>query len=206
MAKSNKGGAGKKQAGGKSGTKGGKVLVVEPSEGVSLAHKNRVAAARKAGIAFEAVPLATEGRVEQTLERIETPQVESATTATTETKANASEAGPPKEAKKREPNRTPLAVPRCTIWTFGEAVSGYTAAVMERSPNTPTGASYRRLLEAATGWFGADRKIEEITDEMQADFAKSEAALRAPNGKLRAKPTYQQLLRCVRLALEWART
>lgn len=108
-------------------------------------------------------------------------------------------------AKVRGPARDmSLQGPATTPWTFLEVVDGYCAAVSARSPERATGANYRRQLQPALDHFGGNATRSTFTPLELTLFADSPTAHNTPKGKVRAKPTYDQVLRCTRQALAWA--
>jgi hypothetical protein len=64
--------------------------------------------------------------------------------------------------------------------------------------------TYGTALEVVAGFFGEGKALKAIRPADVGRFLKSDALLKKPNGKERAKPTVDQIVRVLRMLLEWA--
>jgi len=63
---------------------------------------------------------------------------------------------------------------------------------------------YGKALEVIAGFFGEAKALKALRPADIGRFLKSDALLKKPNGKERAKPTIDQIVRVLRMLLEWA--
>ena len=64
--------------------------------------------------------------------------------------------------------------------------------------------TYAKALEVAAGFLGEGKSLKAIRPADVGRFLKSDALLKKPSGKERAKPTVDQIVRCLRMLFEWA--
>ena len=64
--------------------------------------------------------------------------------------------------------------------------------------------TYGTALEVVAGFFGEGKSLKAIRPADVGRFLKSDALLKKPNGKERAEPTVKQIVRVLRMFLEWA--
>jgi len=64
--------------------------------------------------------------------------------------------------------------------------------------------TYTKALEVAVGFFGEGKTLKAIRPADVGRFLKSGALLREPSGAERAQPTVDQIVRVLRMLLEWA--
>ena len=64
--------------------------------------------------------------------------------------------------------------------------------------------TYAKALEVAAGFFGEGRTLRALRPADVGRFLKSDALLKKPSGKERAQPTVDQIVRVLRMLLEWA--
>jgi len=63
---------------------------------------------------------------------------------------------------------------------------------------------YGTQLGAAVRFFGEAKTLKALRPADVGRFLKSDAVLKKPSGKERAQPTVDQIVRCLRMLLEWA--
>ena len=64
--------------------------------------------------------------------------------------------------------------------------------------------TYGTALEVVAGFFGEGKTLRALRPADVGRFLKSDALLKKPNGKDRAQPTVDQIVRVLRMLLEWA--
>ena len=64
--------------------------------------------------------------------------------------------------------------------------------------------TYGTALEVVAGFFGEGKTLKALRPADVGRFLKSDALLKKPNGKDRAQPTVDQIVRVLRMLLEWA--
>jgi hypothetical protein len=64
--------------------------------------------------------------------------------------------------------------------------------------------TYGTALDVVAGFFGEGKSLKAIRPADVGRFLKSDALLKKPNGKERAQPTVDQIVRVLRMLLEWA--
>ena len=87
--------------------------------------------------------------------------------------------------------------------TLKDAGPKYFEALTAAAKNQRTVDTYRRQFEVVTGFFGDDKKLSAIRAADVGRFLKSDALAKKPNGKDRAEPTVKQIVRVLRMFLEW---
>jgi len=88
--------------------------------------------------------------------------------------------------------------------TLKDAGPKYFEALKAAAKNQRTVDTYRRQFDVVTGFFGEGKKLTAIRPADVGRFLKSDALLKKPNGKDRAEPTVKQIVRVLRMFLEWA--
>jgi site-specific recombinase XerC len=68
-----------------------------------------------------------------------------------------------------------------------------------------TVATYGRQFAVIAGFFGEDKALGAIRVTDVGRFLKSDALLKMPTGKARAERTVAQIVRVLRMMLEWAK-
>jgi integrase len=64
--------------------------------------------------------------------------------------------------------------------------------------------TYTKALEVVAGFFGEGKSLKALRPADVGRFLKSDALLKKPNGADRARPTVDQIVRVLRMLLEWA--
>jgi len=64
--------------------------------------------------------------------------------------------------------------------------------------------TYAKALEVVAGFLGEGKSLKAIRPTDVGRFLKSDALLKKPSGKERAQPTVDQIVRVLRMLLEWA--
>lgn len=90
--------------------------------------------------------------------------------------------------------------------TLKDAGPKYMEYLRTAGRNPHTVETYTRQFEVVTGFFGEGKKLAAIRPADVGRFLKSDALLKKPNGKERAEPTVKQIVRVLRMFLEWAQT
>ena len=89
--------------------------------------------------------------------------------------------------------------------TLKEAGPKYLEHLEAAGKNPRTVETYRRQLAVLAGFFGEDKKLAAIRPADVGRFLKSDALLKKPgSGKPRAEQTVKQIVRVLRMMLEWA--
>ena len=88
--------------------------------------------------------------------------------------------------------------------TLKDAGPKYMEHLRTAGRNPRTVETYTRQFEVVTGFFGEGKKLTAIRPADVGRFLKSEALLKKPNGRERAAPTIKQIVRVLRMFLEWA--
>lgn len=65
--------------------------------------------------------------------------------------------------------------------------------------------TYRKDLDLACSFFGADKQLAEIQSWQVGKFLKSDALLKRANGKMRAPRTVAKTIRVFRMMMVWAK-
>ena len=88
--------------------------------------------------------------------------------------------------------------------TLKDAAPQYLEYLRAAGKNVHTVRTYGKALEAIAGFFGEAKALKALRPADVGRFLKSDALLKKPNGKERAKPTTDQITRVLRMLLEWA--
>ena len=64
--------------------------------------------------------------------------------------------------------------------------------------------TYTKALEVVAGFFGEGKTLKALRPADVGRFLNSDALLKKPNGADRARPTVDQIVRVLRMLLEWA--
>ena len=88
--------------------------------------------------------------------------------------------------------------------TLKDAAPQYLEHLRAAGKNEHTVRTYGKALEAIAGFFGEAKALKALRPADVGRFLKSDALLKKPNGKERAKPTTDQITRVLRMLLEWA--
>jgi len=89
--------------------------------------------------------------------------------------------------------------------TLHEATQAYLEHLRVQGKKERTLFTYSKDCEQIEAFFGADKKVRAILVPHVSKFLKSDALLRLPKGKDRAKPTVDKTIRVLRMLLEWAK-
>ena len=88
--------------------------------------------------------------------------------------------------------------------TLKDAGTQYFRILDATGKNPRTVNTYRRHFEIVVGFFGEGKKLSAIRPADVGRFLKSDALRVMPNGKERADATVKQIVRVLRMFLEWA--
>ena len=88
--------------------------------------------------------------------------------------------------------------------TLKDAVPQFLVHLRTAGKNERTARTYGNALHVVIGFFGEGKSLKAIRPADVGRFLKSDALLKKPNGKERAKPTVDQIIRVLRMLLEWA--
>ncbi|HPD17953.1 MAG TPA: site-specific integrase [Planctomycetota bacterium] len=88
--------------------------------------------------------------------------------------------------------------------TLKGAAPQYLEHLRTAGKNAHTVRTYGKALEAIAGFFGEAKALKTLRPADVGRFLKSDALLKKPNGRERAKPTIDQIVRVLRMLLEWA--
>ncbi|HPD17708.1 MAG TPA: hypothetical protein PLE19_22445 [Planctomycetota bacterium] len=88
--------------------------------------------------------------------------------------------------------------------TLKDAAPQYLERLRAAGKNEHTVKTYGRALEVIAGFFGEAKALKALRPADVGRFLKSDALLKKPNGRERAKPTIDQIVRVLRMLLEWA--
>ncbi|BBO77761.1 hypothetical protein DSCW_51780 [Desulfosarcina widdelii] len=89
--------------------------------------------------------------------------------------------------------------------TLHEAAEAYIEHLRSQGKTERTLYTYNKDLQQIEAFFGAERKLTSILVPHVGKFFKSDALLKMPNGKERAKPTVDKTKRVLRMFLIWAK-
>ena len=93
-------------------------------------------------------------------------------------------------------------MPRQT--TLNDAAPQFIEHLRAAGKKEQTLRTYATALEVVAGFFGEGKTLKAIRPTDVGRFLKSDALLKKPNGKERAQPTIDQIVRVFRMMLEWA--
>jgi len=88
--------------------------------------------------------------------------------------------------------------------TLKDAAPQYLEHLRAAGKNMHTVRTYGKALEVVAGFFGEAKALKALRPADVGRFLKSDALLKKPNGRERAKPTVDQIARVLRMLLEWA--
>jgi len=89
--------------------------------------------------------------------------------------------------------------------TLHEAAKAYIEHLRTHGKTERTLYTYGKDFEQIEAFFGAERKLTSILTPHVGKFFKSDALLKLPSGKERAKPTVEKTKRVLRMFLIWAK-
>ena len=89
--------------------------------------------------------------------------------------------------------------------TLHQAVKAYIEHLRTQGKTERTLYTYGKDFEQIEAFFGAERKLTSILTPHVGKFFKSDALLKLPNGRERAKPTVEKTKRVLRMFLIWAK-
>ncbi len=88
--------------------------------------------------------------------------------------------------------------------TLKNAAPEYLEHLKAIGRNERTVRTYGNQLRIMMGFFGEERKLGALRPADVGRFLKSDHLLKTPKGKKRAEPTVKQIVRVLRMLLEWA--
>jgi len=88
--------------------------------------------------------------------------------------------------------------------TLHDAAQAYLEHLRGQGKKERTLYTYGKDFEQIEAFFGAERKLSGILAPHVGKFFKSDALLKLPSGKKRAKPTVDKTMRVFRMFLIWA--
>ena len=89
--------------------------------------------------------------------------------------------------------------------TLHQAARAYLEHLRSQGKKERTLYTYGKDFEQIEAFFGAERKLTSILTPHVGKFFKSDALLKLPSGKERAKPTVEKTKRVLRMFLIWAK-
>ncbi len=89
--------------------------------------------------------------------------------------------------------------------TLHDDARAYLEHLKTKGKKEATLRTYARDFEQIETFFGAERKLSAILPAHVGRFFKSDALLKLPSGKKRAKPTVEKTRRVLRMFLVWAK-
>jgi site-specific recombinase XerD len=88
--------------------------------------------------------------------------------------------------------------------TLHAATQGYLEHLRQAGKKERTIYTYAKDIEQIEAFFGGDKPLAAIRTPQVGKFLKSDALLKLPSGKERAKPTVDKTVRVLRMFLVWA--
>ncbi|HPD17958.1 MAG TPA: hypothetical protein PLE19_23725 [Planctomycetota bacterium] len=88
--------------------------------------------------------------------------------------------------------------------TLKDAAPQYLEHLRAAGKNVHTVRTYNKALEVVAGFFGEAKALKALRPADVGRFLKSDALLKKPSGAERAQPTVDQIVRVLRMLLEWA--
>ena len=88
--------------------------------------------------------------------------------------------------------------------TLKDAAPQYLEHLRAAGKKEQTLRTYGTALEVVAGFFGEGKSLKALRPADVGRFLKSDALLKKPNGRDRAQPTVDQIVRVLRMLLEWA--
>ena len=92
-----------------------------------------------------------------------------------------------------------------TKMTIHETTAAFINHLRENGKKERTLYTYRKDLDLIEGYFGKDKKLEELRITQVGKFLKCDALLKLGNGNARAERTVAKTIRVVRMMLVWAK-
>ena len=89
--------------------------------------------------------------------------------------------------------------------TIHEAARAYLSHLREQGKKERTLYTYGKDFQIIEGFFGGDKPLASIRTPQVGKFFKSDHLLKMANGKERAKPTVDKVMRVFRMFLVWAK-
>lgn len=89
--------------------------------------------------------------------------------------------------------------------TLHQATEAYLDHLRQAGKKERTIYTYAKDIEQIEAFFGADKPLSAIRAMQVGKFLKSDALLKLPSGKERAKPTVDKTVRVLRMFLVWAK-
>jgi hypothetical protein len=88
-------------------------------------------------------------------------------------------------------------------FTLADAAPKFLESLLAAGKQERTVRIYGTQLNVAIRFFGEGKTLRALRPADVGRFLKSDALRKKPNGKERAKPTIDQIVRCLRMLLEW---
>jgi site-specific recombinase XerD len=88
--------------------------------------------------------------------------------------------------------------------TLKDAAPQFIEQLRAAGKDEQTVRTYRNALGIAVGFFGEEKTLKNIPPAAVGRFLRSDTLLKKPDGKDRAKPTTDQIVRVLRMLFEWA--
>ena len=92
-----------------------------------------------------------------------------------------------------------------TEMTIYETTAAFINHLRENGKKERTLYTYRKDLDLIEGYFGKDKKIQELRITQVGKFLKCDALLKLGNGNARAERTVAKTIRVFRMMLVWAK-
>jgi site-specific recombinase XerD len=92
-----------------------------------------------------------------------------------------------------------------TEMTIHESTTAFINHLRENGKKERTLYTYRKDLDLIEGYFGKDKKLQELRITQVGKFLKCDALLKLGNGNARAERTIAKTIRVFRMMLVWAK-
>ena len=92
-----------------------------------------------------------------------------------------------------------------TEMTIHETTAAFINHLRENGKKERTLYTYRKDLDLIEGYFGKDKKLQELRITQVGKFLKCDALLKLGNGNARAERTVAKTIRVFRMMLVWAK-
>jgi len=92
-----------------------------------------------------------------------------------------------------------------TEMTIHETTAAFINHLRENGKKARTLYTYRKDLDLIEGYFGKDKKLQELRITQVGKFLKCDALLKLGNGNARAERTVAKTIRVFRMMLVWAK-
>ena len=92
-----------------------------------------------------------------------------------------------------------------TEMTIHETTAAFINYLRENGKKERTLYTYRKDLDLIEGYFGKDKKLQELRITQVGKFLKCDALLKLGNGNARAERTVAKTIRVFRMMLVWAK-